>query len=46
MPEQLRIVLVDNGSTHDTAAAVARQFPRIEILDAGGNLGAAGSRTT
>jgi GT2 family glycosyltransferase len=42
MPEQPRIVLVDNGSIDDTASAVARQFPRVEILDAGGNLGAAG----
>src|SRR6266511_3829913 len=42
MPEQPRIVLVDNGSTDDTASAVARQFPQVEILDAGGNIGAAG----
>jgi GT2 family glycosyltransferase len=42
MPEQPRIVLVDNGSTDDTAVAVAKQFLHVEILDAGGNLGAAG----
>jgi GT2 family glycosyltransferase len=42
MPEQPRIVLVDNGSTDGTADAVAQQFQSVEILDAGGNLGAAG----
>src|SRR3954453_693586 len=42
LPEQPRIVLVDNGSTDGTADAVRRQFPQIEVLDAGSNLGAAG----
>src|SRR4051794_3521472 len=42
LPEQPPILLVDNGSTDDTAPAVARRFPRVEVLDAGGNLGAAG----
>jgi GT2 family glycosyltransferase len=42
LPEQPPIVLVDNGSKDGTAAAVARRFPHVEIVDAGGNLGAAG----
>jgi GT2 family glycosyltransferase len=42
LPEQPRIVLVDNGSTDGTANAVAHAFPQVEVLDAGGNLGAAG----
>lgn len=42
LPERPPIVLVDNGSTDGTAAAVARQFPRVEVIDAGGNRGAAG----
>ena len=42
LPEQPRIVLVDNGSTDGTADGVAQQFPHVEILDAGGNLGATG----
>jgi GT2 family glycosyltransferase len=42
LPERPPIVLVDNGSTDGTAAAVAERFPRVELLDAGGNLGAAG----
>jgi GT2 family glycosyltransferase len=42
LPEQPRIVLVDNGSTDGTAAAVAQHFPQVEIVEAGGNLGGAG----
>ncbi len=42
LPERTPIVLVDNGSTDGTAAAVAECFPQVELLDAGGNLGAAG----
>jgi GT2 family glycosyltransferase len=42
LPEQPPILLVDNGSTDGTAALVARRFPQIDVLDAGGNLGAAG----
>jgi hypothetical protein len=42
LPERPPIVLVDNGSTDGTAAAVAREFPRVEVIDAGGNRGAAG----
>src|SRR5947209_19658437 len=42
LPERPRIVVVDNASTDGTAAAVATHFPRVEVLPAGGNLGAAG----
>src|SRR3954464_9071107 len=41
LPENPRTVLVDNGSDDGTARAVAERFPGIEVLDAGGNLGAA-----
>jgi GT2 family glycosyltransferase len=42
LPEQPAILLVDNGSNDDTVAEVARRFPQIEVVNAGGNLGAAG----
>jgi len=42
LPEQPRIVLVDNGSTDGAALAVALKFPRVTILELGANLGAAG----
>src|SRR3954447_14869606 len=42
LPERPHILVVDNGSTDGTAAAVAGRFPQVEVLDAGGNLGAAG----
>ncbi len=42
LPEQPRIVVVDNASADGTAAAVAERFPQVEVLHAGGNLGAAG----
>ena len=41
LAERPRIVVVDNGSTDGTAEAVAERFPQVEVLDAGGNLGAA-----
>jgi GT2 family glycosyltransferase len=41
LPEGPRVVVVDNGSTDGTAGAVAGRFPRVEVIDAGGNLGAA-----
>jgi GT2 family glycosyltransferase len=41
LPEQPRIVVVDNGSVDGTADAVATRFPQVEILPAGVNLGAA-----
>jgi GT2 family glycosyltransferase len=42
LPEQPRIALVDNGSADGTAAAVTQRYPQVEVLDAGGNLGASG----
>lgn len=41
LPEQPPIVVVDNGSCDGTAAAVARHYPSVELLGAGGNRGAA-----
>jgi GT2 family glycosyltransferase len=42
VPEQPAILVVDNGSADGTASAIARRFPQIAVLDAGGNRGAAG----
>ncbi len=42
LPERPAIVLVDNGSTDGTAAAVRQRFAAVEIVEAGANLGAAG----
>ncbi|MGI8700587.1 MAG: glycosyltransferase family 2 protein [Nocardioidaceae bacterium] len=36
------VVVVDNDSADGTADAVARQFPRVQLIRAGANLGAAG----
>ena len=44
LPERPRVLVVDNGSTDGTAAAVAERFPQVEVLPAGGNLGAAARR--
>ncbi|MFL5802528.1 MAG: glycosyltransferase family 2 protein [Roseiflexaceae bacterium] len=41
LPEQPRIVLVDNGSTDGTSRAVALTFPQVDILAVGANRGAA-----
>jgi GT2 family glycosyltransferase len=41
LPERPRIVIVDNASVDGTAAAVAKRYPQVEVLPAGGNLGAA-----
>lgn len=41
LPESPAIVVVDNGSSDGTREAVSRQFPGVEVIDAGGNLGAA-----
>jgi GT2 family glycosyltransferase len=41
LPERPRIIVVDNASTDGTAAAVAKRYPQVEVLPAGGNLGAA-----
>ena len=37
--ENLRIVLVDNGSTDGTAGVVAERFPNVEVIGTGRNLG-------
>jgi GT2 family glycosyltransferase len=42
LPEKPRIIIVDNGSTDGTAQAVAANFPEVEVVPAGRNLGAAG----
>lgn len=42
LPERPHIVVVDNGSSDDTAATVARRFPQVEVVEAGSNRGAAG----
>jgi GT2 family glycosyltransferase len=41
LPERPRIVVVDNASVDGTDDAVAKRFPHVEVLPAGGNLGAA-----
>ena len=41
LPERPRRLLVDNGSTDGTAAAVSARFPDVEIIKIGKNLGAA-----
>lgn len=42
LPERPRIVVVDNGCTDGTAPRVAERFPRVELIQPGRNLGAAG----
>ncbi len=42
LPERPAVIVVDNGSSDGTATAVAAAFPSATVLDAGGNLGAAG----
>jgi GT2 family glycosyltransferase len=42
LPERPGIVVVDNGSTDGTALSVRESFPQVEVVLAGGNLGAAG----
>ena len=41
-PERPRALVVDNGCTDGTAQAVAREYPQVDVLRAGANLGAAG----
>jgi GT2 family glycosyltransferase len=41
LPERPQVVLVDNGSTDGTAAAVRERFPLVEVVAADRNLGAA-----
>jgi GT2 family glycosyltransferase len=40
LPERPTIVVVDNASVDGTAEAITRRFPQVEVLPAGGNLGA------
>jgi GT2 family glycosyltransferase len=42
LPERPRIVVVDNGSTDGTSAAVVERFPEVVVVRLGENLGAAG----
>ncbi|TFV57134.1 glycosyltransferase [Geodermatophilus sp. DF01-2] len=42
LPEQPHVVVVDNGSTDGTAAAVAERFPEVELVASPENLGAIG----
>ncbi len=42
LPEQPRVVVVDNGSTDGTADAVRARFPQVELLASPENLGAVG----
>lgn len=40
LPARPRIVVVDNGSTDGTAAAVRAQFPSVQVIELGRNRGA------
>ncbi|SFF76201.1 Glycosyltransferase, GT2 family [Blastococcus tunisiensis] len=42
LPEQPRVVVVDNGSTDGTADAVRARFPQVELVASPENLGAVG----
>jgi GT2 family glycosyltransferase len=42
LPEQPHVVVVDNGSTDGTAAAVAERFPGVDLVASPENLGAIG----
>ncbi|MGY1637260.1 glycosyltransferase family 2 protein [Geodermatophilus sp. SYSU D00742] len=42
LPEQPHVVVVDNGSTDGTAAAIAERFPEVELVASPVNLGAVG----
>jgi GT2 family glycosyltransferase len=42
LPEQPRVIVVDNGSTDGTADAVRERYPSIEVVALGENLGAVG----
>ena len=37
--DRLEVVVVDNASTDGSPAALRERFPRVEIIDSGGNLG-------
>jgi GT2 family glycosyltransferase len=42
LPERPPIIVVDNGSTDDTAVRIARRFPEVRLIRCDSNLGAAG----
>src|SRR4051812_21084565 len=42
LPEQPPVVLIDNGSTDGTAAAVRARYSEVDVVAAGENLGAVG----
>ena len=42
LPERPHVVVVDNASVDGTAAEVRSRFPRVDLLEPGANLGAAG----
>jgi GT2 family glycosyltransferase len=42
LPERPHVVVVDNGSTDGTAAAVRERFPQVELIASPENLGAVG----
>jgi GT2 family glycosyltransferase len=42
LPEEPYIVVVDTGSSDDTPARVIAQYPTVQLIAAGANLGAAG----
>jgi GT2 family glycosyltransferase len=42
LPDRARIIVVDNGSSDGTMAAMRELAPRVEAIEAGANLGAAG----
>src|SRR3954463_11505602 len=42
LPERPHVVVVDNGSTDGTSAAVRERFPEVELIASPDNLGAVG----
>lgn len=42
LPERPRVIVTDNGSDDGTSQAVARDFPEVELLTPGWNMGATG----
>lgn len=42
LPRRHAIIVVDNGSEDGSADAIEREFPQVQVLRAGANLGAAG----
>ena len=44
LPDACPVLVVDNGSTDDTAEAIARRFPEVEVVRLPDNRGAAGRK--